>query len=421
MPRHISEPINGSIELIDIAPSDHSPLISKCTVKVCYVQENPNRNESVITKETAIKMAPSLRGAIIAGYFNEGTEDFEEHNKKMEIQNGNIVFTSNIRPYGFVDLNAKVWFQNFIDDGEQERLYLCTEGWLWTSAYPEAKQVLEDGKGQSMELNKETLNATWSKDKYGKPQFFIINEAIIEKLVILGEDYEPCFEGASFIGETQFSLNDDFKERIFSMLTELKELLKEGGEISMETKETPEIVEEIIEDTSLEEYKKKEEDEEEETSEEDNDKNEESQEDEEEKKKKKEDYTLLEEKYNSLVNDYMKLEEEKKQLETELFSLREFKNEKDREAKEKMIASFSMLTDEDKEDVVKNIDSYSLEDIEAKLSVICFRNKKFDLAIEEETKNNEVTTYSLEDVETKEPEVPAWIRAINEVVAEKGN
>jgi hypothetical protein len=85
----------------------------------------------------------------------------------------------------------------------------------------------------------------------------------VEKLTILGEDFEPCFEGASITGEqTQFSLNDDFKERVFSMLTELKQLLKEGGETSMEEKSTPEIVEEVIlpaEENIIDEYKKKEE------------------------------------------------------------------------------------------------------------------------------------------------------------------
>ena len=72
--RHISEPVS-SVELIDIAPSEHSPLISKCTIKVCYVSDAPNRNRSIITKDKAREMAPSLRGAIIAGLFNKEKDD----------------------------------------------------------------------------------------------------------------------------------------------------------------------------------------------------------------------------------------------------------------------------------------------------------------------------------------------------------
>ena len=48
-----------------------------------------------------------------------------------------------------------------------------------------------------MELSEQNLDAHWTKDKNEKPEFFIINEAIISKLCILGEDVEPCFEGAS--------------------------------------------------------------------------------------------------------------------------------------------------------------------------------------------------------------------------------
>ena len=434
MPRHISEPIGGSVELIDIAPSEHSPLISKCTIKVCYVQDTENRNGSIITKETARKMAPSLRGAIIAGYFNEKSEDYEEHNERFSgYKDGKAIFSSNTRPYGFVDLGAKVWFQRFVDDLTNERLYLCTEGWLWTSAYPETKKVIKEGRGQSMELDKDSLDASWSNNNNEGPQFFIINEAVVEKLTILGEDFEPCFEGASITGEqTQFSLNDDFKERVFSMLTELKQLLEEGGETSMEQKSTPETVEEIIlpaeeiteenvvdneiaEEESLELEEKKEEA----SNEEDSNKETVEEVVEEENKEEKDyalEYAALEEKYNNLMNDYTTLESTVNNLEAELSTLRQFKAKIDKQAKQDMIDSFSMLSDEDKKDVIENIDNYSLDDIEAKLSIICVRNKVIFAAEEPE---NEVTTYNLDEKNSAEPEVPAWIRAINEVVSQR--
>jgi hypothetical protein len=53
-----------------------------------------------------------------------------------------------------------------------------------------------------MELDEKTLDATWTRDGNGKPKFFIINEAIISKLCILGEEYEPCFEGATITAPT---------------------------------------------------------------------------------------------------------------------------------------------------------------------------------------------------------------------------
>jgi len=60
-----------------------------------------------------------------------------------------------------------------------------------------------------MELDKNLISAWWTKDSNGKPMFFIINEAVMSKLCILGQDNEPCFEGAS-ITSVQFSLNKDF-------------------------------------------------------------------------------------------------------------------------------------------------------------------------------------------------------------------
>lgn len=159
--------------------------------------EQPNRNKSIITKDVARGLAQSLPGSPIVGHFNKKEQDYEEHNRILDISNGKFEITDDTQPYGFVDLGAKVWFQKFLDDNKDEREYLMTEGYLWTSAYPDCKRVLTNGNNQSMELNEETLKGEWSKDNKGKPQFFIINEALIEKLCILGENYEPCFEGAN--------------------------------------------------------------------------------------------------------------------------------------------------------------------------------------------------------------------------------
>ena len=146
------------IEFINITPIN--PLISKCQIKVCYVGEEPNRNGSIITKEVARGMANSLPGSPIVGFFNEDKQDFEEHNRVIDISNGEFKIKDTTRPYGFVDLNAKVWFQKFLDDGQNEHEYMMTEGWLWTGQYPECKRIIDKGNNQSMELDEETLDAT---------------------------------------------------------------------------------------------------------------------------------------------------------------------------------------------------------------------------------------------------------------------
>ena len=100
--------MNSPCELLIITPLN--PLISKCEIKVCYVGDDPNRNKSIITKEVATEMANSLPGSPIVGYYNEASGDFEEHNKIISIANGKLSLKDSTRPYGFVDLNARVWF-----------------------------------------------------------------------------------------------------------------------------------------------------------------------------------------------------------------------------------------------------------------------------------------------------------------------
>ena len=61
-----------------------------------------------------------------------------------------------------------------------------------------------------MELNK-NVKGSWTAGDNGYPEFFIVNEALIEKLCILGENVEPCFEGASISKQFSLSLDENFK------------------------------------------------------------------------------------------------------------------------------------------------------------------------------------------------------------------
>ena len=435
---------NSPCELINITPIN--PLISKCQIKVCYVGEQPNRNRSIITKETARQLANSLPGSPIVGYYDQETQDFDEHSRELVIKDGKLSFKDITKPYGFVDLNAKVWFQKFLDDGINEREYLVTEGYLWTGQYPEAKRIINKGNNQSMELDEKNLKAHWTKDNNGKPQFFIINEAIISKLCILGEAKEPCFEGAS-IGKVQFSFEDSFKEQLFSMMEQMKEILNEGGakmdkvEV-IDVVETPEVttvedvVEETTEETAQEEVAEfvKEDDKKEEDNTEDEDKKCPEcgksvlecacKKDDDEKKKKKYnldeivEYTELLAKYSELETNYSTLNSDYDSLKAQMEDLVAFKKAAEKKEKEAMIDSFYMLSDEDKKEVIDNIDTYSVEDIEAKLSIICVRNKvNFNLDDDNVADSNE-TVFKL-DSDYSDDSVPAWIKAVRATVAQE--
>ena len=506
---HTSIKLDTPIEFINITPLN--PLISKCQIKVCYVGDKPNRNRSIITKEVAKQMANSLPGCPIVGFYNEEKGDFEEHNRIIDISNGKFEIKDTTRPYGFVDLNAKVWFQKYLDDGMNEHEYMMTEGWLWTGQYPECQRILAHGNNQSMELDEGTIDAHWSKDDNGDPKFFIINEAIISKLCTLGEANEPCFEGANIAAPTiQFAFEDGFKEQLFSMMNELKDLLNkeekkvftryaveigdalwtalyshvegiygiesvcEDGEqkfavLTADDKyyrldfsiNEENVVEFAAEVTDLEDYTPSEEpqfdaaavaeykakkDEEKNPPKKDDESSEggeeekcpkcgkpksececeDEDEDDDKNKGKKEKYNLeeiqeyveLSEKYSALETDYSNAQQRIEDLESQIATLTEFKNKVDRAEKQKMIDSFSVLSDEEKKDVVENIDKYSLDDIEAKLSIICVRNKVSFNLDDDKNKGKDPTTFSLNGGLDGDETVPAWIKAIRSVASE---
>ena len=82
--------------------------MSSCEIKVLYIGEN--RNKSFITKEVAMEMSKTLRGAPIVGYYNSNKEDFSDHGEKVTIDDEGIHFECLTKPYGFVAPDAKVWF-----------------------------------------------------------------------------------------------------------------------------------------------------------------------------------------------------------------------------------------------------------------------------------------------------------------------
>lgn len=359
-----------------------------------------------------------------------------------------------------------------------------------------------------MELSEEYLDADWTKNINGKREFFIINEAIISKLCILGEEFTPCFEGSD-IGapKIEFSLEEDFKQQMFSMMEEIKSMLEKGGK-SMYTTYAVEIGDSlwrtlydyliakypgqdewcskyriegiyeeggqkfaILQDSattdyfrlnfelneengfaaseelvavektftpsnqfSLEDYEafvtsyaaeKKEENKDEEICPECGKPISEctcKKDDEEEKKK---DYNLDEipeyieavKNLNELTAQYNELKASAEVAAEELKVLKEFKAAIDKKEKEEMINSFYMLSDEDKKDVIDNIDNYSLNDIEAKLSILCVRNR-VSFNLDDDNNQKDPISYGLNNDDDSDSNMPEWVRAIKDHVAE---
>jgi hypothetical protein len=237
------------------------------------------------------------------------------------------------------------------------------------------------------------------------------------------------------------------------MMEEIKEILDEGG-AKMETidvvevVETPEVEEvateevvaedvtEVAEEVAAEEVAETEfaKEEEEEKKEEGNEEKKCSEcgkpldectcdkEDEKEEDKKKYvleevvEYAELQTQYSELQANYEALNTEYANTKAQMEELVAFKKAIEKKEKEAMIKSFYMLSDEDKKEVIDNIDAYSLEDIEAKLSVICVRNK-VSFNLDEDNEVDSTTTFSL-DADYEDDSVPAWIKSVRATAQE---
>ena len=425
----------SSPQFINLAPLDINPLMSSCQIKVLYIGEN--RNRSYISKDVAMEMAKTLRGAPIVGYYKEDKKDFADHGEQLIWDDEGIHFNCLTKTYGFVSPDAKVWFQDFEDQDEFGnsivRTYLMTTGYLWTGQFEQAQQVLDDGgKPHSMELDEKSVEGHWATNIKEDIEFFIINDAIFSKLCILGDDVEPCFEGSAVTApqvSASFTLDHDFKQTLFEMMQQLTNALKGGNTVAQIKDEILNEEEQVIETNfSLEEensenqeqvaespestFEKKEQEQEDTSDKEDDTEDTTSEaEDEDDDDKEKEDqkkYSLLKESFDNLETQYAALQQE---LET----LRSFKVDIENKQKDALISEFYMLSEEDKKDVIENKANYSLDEIKSKLAVICFE-KKVNFNLEDSSENEDskkeeksVITFNVDNTEDSTPD---WIKAV---------
>lgn len=418
-----------SPEFINLAPDAINPGISKCEIKVMYLGKN--RNGSFIDKNTAIQMANSLPATPIVAAYNENKEDFGDHGEVLHIEDGEIKFSCKTVPYGFVAPDAEVWFQKFDDTNEfgetTTREYMMTTGYLWTGQYPELDKCINQGQGQSMEID--NVDGHWTTDS-NDVEFFIINDAIFTKLCILGDDVEPCFEGASVTSpevSEHFSYNKEFSHTLFAMMNELKSALTKGGSMPKENvksveveptatveKEAP-VVEEFAENVETNENVESSEDSAEETFAKKEEKKEDKKDsDSEDKKneKKPEKKHKLENQVSELSEQLKELTDKFTVLEAEAEELRKFKAERINADKDAMIAKYHMLSDEDKAEIIADKDKFTIGEIESKLALL-YVQKNVNFDEEEEVDSTPLTTFSLDD-ETIAEDADPMLSALRE-------
>ena len=265
---------------------------------------------------------------------------------------------------------------------------------LWTALYNHVSDTY--GIESVSEEEEQKFAVLTSEDKYYRLNFSINEDNVIEFAaeVSLLEDYtpgeEPQFDAAA-VAEYAESLNTEVEPEV----VESEPVVEE---VQPEAEVEPVVVEEespVVEVVETEEEDKKEKYNLEEIQE----------------------YVELSEKYSVLENNYSAAQQRISELEAQIAPLVEFKKKIDKAEKQKMIDSFYMLSDSDKKEVIDNIDNYSVEDIEAKLSVICVRNK-VSFNLDDNKTESQPTTFSLNGGLDSEDSVPAWVKALRSVASE---
>ena len=160
----------------------YNEVLSKGRLRTFYKYHN--RNGTYITDEFAQKLINSAPYTPVKGIYDNFNDDYTDHGIKRE--EGRI--------YGIVPENPNFAWESHLDEDGVEREYACFDVLLFTALYKEANEII--GKAQSMELYEPMLKGEFKYIDGRKA--FVFTDGCFLGLQVLGEEVEPCFEGAAF-------------------------------------------------------------------------------------------------------------------------------------------------------------------------------------------------------------------------------
>jgi len=194
-----------------------NPMISQARLALFYKEDN--RNQSFFTSEMSDKLIARAIGTPIVGHYDEEKGDFTQHTGKQA------------QKYGYIPQEHNFAWEERVDEDGVTRTYACFDVHLFTGRHPEAKQII--GKKQSMELDPDSISGQWRTIK-GK-ELFVFEEALLSGCCVLGDDYEPCFEGSMFFSlqeKTEFiAYLNAVREGIHSFMKEALENVSDEPQI----------------------------------------------------------------------------------------------------------------------------------------------------------------------------------------------
>lgn len=421
-----------------------SSQIAKVKIYVLYAGKN--RNHTHFSKAMIEdKLVPTMYGMPIIGEFNKDKNDFGGHGGKTIITDDGIEFQETTVAYGFIPESSQIRWESVKEVNGTYRDYLVCDAYVWYKRFPELETMLEEPKGQSMEI--EIKDAYWNEGL----QAYDITDAEFTGACILG--VEPCFESAK-IG--RFSL-EKMKYDLAEMAQELKEAIK--SEVKTEVKEfenmeTEEAVKRKKDEETVEEVKEPEEPKDPEVEESEDDATDgetgdgekeeveeetptpeqqeveegevveeeapvEEEETVEEPEAEAEPETADEEVSEDVLDDADAdsgesaefSQEQIQAMQQELEELRAFKASQEKVQKEQIMESFeNELTEEDLAPVKENLDNLTVDEVETQCFALLGK-KKMNFSVVKPTVNKELVAVGSKFAHEDET-LPAWARAI---------
>ena len=184
----------------------YNDVTSKARCRIFY--KYGNRNGTYITDEFAEKLLSTIAYAPVKGIFEY--DDYTDHGTRR----------SEGRIYGIVPENYHLAWEAHVDEDGVERTYACVDVIIFTALYKEANDIV--GKSQSMELYEPSIQ--YHKQIIDGQQYIVFDDGCFLGLQVLGDEVEPCFEGAAF-----FSLRENIEQAISKIQELANTFTKKGG------------------------------------------------------------------------------------------------------------------------------------------------------------------------------------------------
>ena len=191
-------------------------------VRVYVAHEKDNYNGSWFDTSVLEKMGSRMAGVPIVGYItknNINEEDFNGHEERLIIQDGDISIEYLGRAYGCIISNNDVEIVQRLHESGEMRNYLCVTGVLW-KMFTDSIEIFDrdEVKAQSMELQEESISGKFEKDGY-----YHFTDATVRALCILGEGILPAMSNSVI---EKFS-TIDYQNQVQELLSELNESIKQ--------------------------------------------------------------------------------------------------------------------------------------------------------------------------------------------------